>query len=163
MKKKTISLRVDEEIYNYAKTKIPNISEAFEQFLLILTNNATEDQIQLETQLHNINQELKQKQYEKAMVETKIKLLTENYDKNKAEKEIIWSKMRQEIMQRSKDKKWRYMNQDIVKQAEDKLGYDWRTLIKIHQYVQRNLLNFDFPQEYANYWEYIEPAWRDNQ
>lgn len=97
------------------------------------------------------------------MLEAKLKLMTENYDKAKVEKEIIWSKMRQEIMQRSSDKKWRYMNQDIVHEAEDKLGYDWRTLIRIHQFVQRNMLNFEFPQEYANYWEYIEPAWRESE
>lgn len=163
MTRKSVSIRIDAELYDYAKTTVPSISQSFEEFLKILLNDIDTDQLQLEMQLHNIQEEIRQLNYEKAMIESKLKYLKDNYDNTKAEKEMIWSKMRQEITRRSSDRKWRYMNQDIVKEAEEKLGYNWRELVKIHEFVQRNLNNFEFPTEYANYWEYIEPAWRETR
>lgn len=166
MGKKRVALSIDSEILEFAKNNIPNISKFFEECVKIGYMKNDEDNIHtIGLEIHSKRKQIKQLYHELRMlqIQEEFELNRKEYNPEIQRKERIWLEIKQEITKRKYDKRWDWMNEDIVREAEEILGYDKRTLIRIMNFVDREMDNFDVPIEKAGLWQYVEPEWRRYQ
>lgn len=163
MVKKQLTLTIDSELLEFAKNNIPNLSKFFEECIKIGYLKNDEDSIYaIGLQIHTKRKQIKQLYYELRMLQLQeeFELNRKEYDPEAQRKERIWLDIKQEITKRKHDKKWEWMDKKIVEEAEEVLGYDKRTLMRIMNFVDREMDKFNVPIEKASLWQYVEPEWK---